>query len=544
MSSSRPDAETLFSYTSTRWLCNDEAERKARHVSFDPDGLERVACASVGAQRCISWTKIGEGSFNRIFLLEFDNGTRAAIRIPFPIVGNVERAVASEVATMCYIRDRWPEKPLDGFPFPPKVFAWSSSYDNPARTPYIILEYAEGVTLRERWPFIEGEAAGAALRSIVTLETTLLDHPFSQHGSLYFADDVSEGLRTQPLHPENDPRLQDLDRQMSQKYKIGPTANREWWRGPYARIDADRGPWPDMQTMIRSAADLQLRAIDQGVIDFTSSRIKSNPSDIPLLRRVLDMCIRVAPSVVPSNPALTTPVLNHPDISLTNLIVPEEGYADIHAAIDWQGATVSPFCMQAAMPPAIEYTGGVIPVPVDGSMPPWPSNFDTMTKEEQDYIRIHHRYACRHRMYHLFAPAIVPWRSEAWSLPHFVPLANLVPYITRCVTDGPANLLGILIYLQQKWSTIAPDESIPCPIDFTPEELVACAEKVQRQMAYERNVAQLYKEIGCLNDGSVKPDEYEAVKARMERCREEWDESAAMKGPFPFLEGSHSYYLS
>ncbi|KAI9058249.1 hypothetical protein FKP32DRAFT_1680685 [Trametes sanguinea] len=85
--------------------------------------------------------------------------------------------------------------------------------------------------------------------------------------------------------------------------------------------------------------------------------------------------------------------------------------------------------------------------------------------------------------------------------------------------------------------------SMPCPIDFTPEEVAAHAQEVQRQEEYERNVAQLYQEIGCLNDGSVIPDQYELAKARMERSREEWDETA-MKGPFPFIEGAYSYYLT
>ncbi|KAI8978163.1 hypothetical protein BD414DRAFT_146556 [Trametes punicea] len=69
-----------------------------------------------------------------------------------------------------------------------------------------------------------------------------------------------------------------------------------------------------METMVRSAADFQLRAIDADAVDISSSRVKSKPSDIPLLRRMLDICIRIriAPLVAPSNPALTAPALNHP----------------------------------------------------------------------------------------------------------------------------------------------------------------------------------------------------------------------------------------
>ncbi|KAI0365571.1 hypothetical protein BV20DRAFT_954018 [Pilatotrama ljubarskyi] len=528
----RPDTEVLFSYTSTRWLCNDKDGTSTRYVPFDPDGLERVACKSVRARQCVSWTKIG--SFNRVFLLEFDNGTEAAIRIPFPVVGNVGRTIASEVATiMSYIRDRWLNGPL--------VFAWNSSYDNPVRTPYIILEYSPGVPLGARWLQIQGTDVSPALEGIVTLDRILLQRPFSQHGSLYFADDLPEDLRTRPLYP-GDEHTEELDLHLDSKYKIGPTVNREWWRGHYGRVDANRGPWPDMQTMITSAAEFQLRALDLGVVDLASAHVKSAHPDVPLLRRMLELCIHAAPLIVPSDPALTAPVLNHPNLSLPNLVVSEEGPARILHSIDWQGATVSPFCMQADTPPAVAYTGGVIPVPEDGSMPPWPSNFDSMTTEEQEYIRIHHRLACRHRAYSLGA-LLTDSRYEAWSLPHFASLVKLVPFITRCVAEGPADLQGVLIDLEQKWTSITSDGSIPCPIDFTPEEIAAHAERMECQAEYERNVAQLYRELGCLADGSVETQEYEAAKMRMKRFREEWDETA-MKGPFPLCEGAPSYYLS
>ncbi|KAI8978162.1 hypothetical protein BD414DRAFT_494756 [Trametes punicea] len=60
-------------------------------------------------------------AFNRVFLLTFNNGAEAAVRIPFPIVGNVGRSVASEVATMCYVRERLRHhRRARDIPFPPK----------------------------------------------------------------------------------------------------------------------------------------------------------------------------------------------------------------------------------------------------------------------------------------------------------------------------------------------------------------------------------------------------------------------------------------
>ncbi|KAH9886019.1 hypothetical protein C8Q73DRAFT_669287 [Cubamyces lactineus] len=99
--------EQLFSYTSGKWICNHEEQLRVRYSPFNVDALEKIARAAVGAQYCLSWEKVGEGAFNKVFLLRSDNGVVVTIRIPCPIVADVEQTIASEVATMSYIRERW-----------------------------------------------------------------------------------------------------------------------------------------------------------------------------------------------------------------------------------------------------------------------------------------------------------------------------------------------------------------------------------------------------------------------------------------------------
>ncbi|KAI0764511.1 hypothetical protein BD413DRAFT_638053 [Trametes elegans] len=81
----------------------------ARRTPFNVDALEQVECLSVSAKSCTSWYPLGWGSYNRNFLLQFDNGATAVVRVPFPLAGNTERLVASEVATISYVCDRWLE---------------------------------------------------------------------------------------------------------------------------------------------------------------------------------------------------------------------------------------------------------------------------------------------------------------------------------------------------------------------------------------------------------------------------------------------------
>ncbi|KAI0349872.1 hypothetical protein OH77DRAFT_1577287 [Trametes cingulata] len=555
---SRPDLYSLFSCTSYRWLCNEELQLKLRYTPFDVDALEDIARRAASAQHCVSWKKIAEGSFNKVFLLSFDNATEIVVRIPCPVVSNVEQTVASEVATMCYIHERWGDPEVltpHRMPFPPRVLAWNASYQNPAKIPYIMTEFAQGVPLAARWHLIEGDDAVEAVMSVLGLEVATLLEPFSQNGALFFVDDVSEELRQRPLYPPEYP--QDLFERrplvnalyafadehrtrLSGRYRVGASVEREWWRGAYAAITANRGPWPDMQSMLISAAEFQLRALDDTEI-LSSPFIRSRPSDVPLLRRLLHTCIRVAPFIVPRSEALTMPVLNHPDLSLRNLIVPPEGPAGVHCVIDWQGATISPYCMQCVLPEAPTYTMEVIQVPQDGSFPPWPDYFDDLPEEQKNFVRIHHRFACRHRAYVLSARKKDSLRGDAWDLPHIEPLARLVPLITRAIADGPRALRGCLMSLQEKWETFSDD---PCPIGFDPEEVAAHRAEEQLASEYEDNVNRLYTEIGSVvPEPMVLAEDYERAKAVMEQRRAEWDD-AAMKGPFPIYEGAPSYFLN
>lgn len=293
-----------------------------------------------------------------------------------------------------------------------------------------------------------------------------------------------------------------------------------------------------METMIKSAASFQLRALD--TVDLSSSYVKSKPSDAPLLRRLLQTCIRIAPHVIPRDAAMTAPVLNHPDLSLSNLIVPPDGTAQVGHAIDWQFTTVSPFVQLCSYASAVAYPGTVIPVPRDGSLPPWPENFEELSAEEQDIVRIHHRFACRYRGYALMTGARDSLRRNVWGLPHCTALSNLVPQITRCIAEGPLDLWGYLIDLQESWDSFADGR---CLIDFSDDEKAAHIAEHEAHEEYTRNVTNLIDELGLFEDLSVSPESYETAMELMKTRRDEWDESA-MKGPFPIYEGAPSYFLN
>lgn len=83
-----------------------------------------------------------------------------------------------------------------------------------------------------------------------------------------------------------------------------------------------------------SAAGFQLRCLDNS-IDYTSPFSKSTAADIPVLRRILGICIDVAPLIARRDQLQTQPVLGYPDLSVCNFIVPVEGDPKIEGVIDW-----------------------------------------------------------------------------------------------------------------------------------------------------------------------------------------------------------------
>jgi hypothetical protein len=96
--------EHFFRYTSGRWLWDEVSQLRERMLVFNVQELQRIAAESVGAQSCVSITKLAEGGYNKVFRLVMDNGSVAIARIPNPNAGPAHKTTASEVATMDFVR--------------------------------------------------------------------------------------------------------------------------------------------------------------------------------------------------------------------------------------------------------------------------------------------------------------------------------------------------------------------------------------------------------------------------------------------------------
>ncbi|KAF7763887.1 hypothetical protein Agabi119p4_8424 [Agaricus bisporus var. burnettii] len=352
-----------------------------------------------------------------------------------------------------------------------------------------------------RWKKIKGKPVLAVMDSIFAMEQALLCQPFSQYGSIYFTEDVSPELRDRPLYPpgRNIVYPPDLTPQaeppsseyFSRKYKIGPTADRQWYRGAYADIECDRGPWPDVASYLKSAATFQLKALDAG-IGFGPPQPRSKKSDIPQLRRLLELCIQLAPFVVPHG-KLSEPVLAHPDLSLGNLIVSPDGPPSVQGIIDWQFSTVEPYFQQCSIPRYILFSEKIGGVQV-GLISTLPDNYDQMSPAEKEFMDVELMLATRQNN----------WQE-----------------------------LG-------KYCHIAPEVS--CPLDFTEEEIAAHEIEAQNWAKYTQYSEMLFNYLRADESGIVNDSDFERAVSIMDDCRKEWAEFG-VKGPFPIVEGGYSYHL-
>ena len=143
-------------------------------------------------------------------------------RIPYPATIPKYFAVASEVATMAFLRSF-------GLPIP-KVYGYSPASDNVAETEYIFMEFVEGTKLSDTWLDLEEREIISVLRQLAHLELKMMSIAFPAGGSLYYAKDL-EKVPGGPGVPLEDER-----------FCIGPDTRLSLWYGRRSQLNADRGP--------------------------------------------------------------------------------------------------------------------------------------------------------------------------------------------------------------------------------------------------------------------------------------------------------------
>ncbi|KAK0466503.1 protein kinase subdomain-containing protein PKL CAK Fmp29 [Armillaria novae-zelandiae] len=511
----------LFEYTSGR--VNDKLRHAERRRDFNVDELRRLAAESVkrSPDEIERLEKLAEGGFNRIFLITMRDGFRMVARIPYPATTPKYFAVASEVATLAFLRSV-------GLPTP-EVYGYSPTPDNAAGTEYIFMQFSK-----------------------------MMSMAFPAGGSLYFTDDLASAPG--PTRPGI--ALKD------KRFCVGPETSLPLWYGRRSQLDVDRGPYPNAEAaLVRGAEKEQahLRRFGRPLLPLQRARRdaykyqEQQPSDHI---ENLDRYLRLAPSLVARDPARDHFCLRHPDLQPSNIIVswsPDSNSYIVVSLIDWQHASILPLSLHAGIPPASALRRCCFSLLLQNyddpgwqpMMPPsLPDKLDALDETQQRKELELYRRSLVH--YHYVA------NTEKYNMLHYAALMDPMGMLRRrlfrlaCAPwEGETVELKVaLIQAAESWETLT-GGGLPCPVVFDdPDDVRETMELDAAQREVDGYLEVFRDTIGIGPEDWVPTGHYEEVMARCKKLKElglaaleDEEERARIAANWPFDNMDEEDYM-
>ncbi|KAJ5098990.1 hypothetical protein N7532_005991 [Penicillium argentinense] len=494
--------EDLFEYTTGKWLYNNNLRHAERRREFNIAEFKRLAAASVNQTEkdVLSLKKLAEGGFNRSFLITMANGLRFVARIPYPVTEPKSLVVASEVATMDFLRSH-------GFPVP-LVFGYSTTAENPAETEYIFMELVEGTNLGDVWFELDEKERTTVVTRLVQLEARLFALRFPAGGSIYYCDDVPDEHRRVLIEGSSSIS--------AKQFCIGPDTSYRLWFGKRLNLSAERGPYRDTFEALAAGATKEIEYLEKfgkPVQPFQRLRREAydykaqSPLDhIANLKKYLVL----APQLVPKETPLCRPVLRHPDLQPNNVIVTSD--LQIKGLIDWQHSKILPLFLQGGTPLSIQSHDLVEPLVPPENM----ADLDEREQREQAELyrrrHLHHEYLSKteelnpehHRA---LAEKLNKLRRELWH------------HASDPWEGDVVTLKADLVALTLKWKEITGEKD--CPISFPEEEVRECLRLEAAQADADEQLQACEDIVGVGCEGWVPPGLFEKVKARERKFKRE-----------------------
>ncbi|KAL5523379.1 hypothetical protein ACEPAF_1646 [Sanghuangporus sanghuang] len=498
----------LFDYTSGRWAFNDALRHAERRRIFDVEGLRRLAAQSVGRSPAdvVNLSKLAEGGFNRTFLITLRDDFQMVARIPYPSTVPKYYAVASEVATMEFLRS-------SGLPVP-QVYGYSPASDNAANTEYIFMEFMRGTKLSDVWLELGEWDIVSILRQLVQLESQMMSISFPAGGSLYYTHDLEKvaGRAAIPLKDE--------------RFCVGPDTRLPMWYGRRSQLDVDRGPYESAEAALVAGARKELAYLEQfgqPLLPFRRERRdgyqyqeQSPSAHIENLKRYL----LIASSLVPRDPALGHFCIRHPDLQQNNIVVrrsSESGW-QVVSLLDWQHASILPLFLLAGIPQRLQNHND----PVSQSMTPpsLPENFDEL--DETERTEAEEVYGRRLVHYHYVK------NTEECNKPHYDAMTDFMCVLRCRLFDHAGNpwegetleLKTALIRATERWETLT-GEGAPCPIVFDGEDVRETTKLNEVQGKADKAFEVWQNMLGLGPEGWVPTQHYEEAVALCKQMKEE-----------------------
>ncbi|KAG6152029.1 hypothetical protein E4U51_000513 [Claviceps purpurea] len=338
-----PDPSELFSFTSGRFVENEEHELAQRYREFDFNELARRAARAVQADRCLSIEKFPDGLYNRILLLTMDNGKEVVAKIPNPNAGRPHFTIASEVATMKFAREVLCTDV-------PKVYDWSSrAQETPVGAEFILMEKVNGVELQQVWPRMEVEDRRELVKAVTAYQKFWASVTFDKYGSLYFTEDFKgENITSLVYTKEKGQKVEDS------RFVIGPSTSRDMFDYGRGVVEFYRGPWSSLEEYHAAIGKREIACVQHHSHLQPSSLTLRGPGLYQPTREkklaALQSYLKLLKYVLPANRSLGSSHLWHEALHAGNIFVDPDNPSRIVGIIDWQSTESSPLYFQARQP--------------------------------------------------------------------------------------------------------------------------------------------------------------------------------------------------
>ncbi|KIL65763.1 hypothetical protein M378DRAFT_76367 [Amanita muscaria Koide BX008] len=533
----------FFEYTSGRWIFNDDLRHAERRRVFKVDELSRLAAEAVNRSPddIVRLEKLAEGGFNRTFLITMRCGFRMVARIPYPVTIPKYFAVASEVATMAFLRSF-------GLPIP-EVYGYSPTPNNAAGTEYIFMEFVQGTNLGDIWFDLgEGEIISIS-RQLAELESKMMSIAFPAGGSLYYTEDLENaaGSASWPTRPGI--TLED------KRFCIGPDTSLRLWFGRRSQLDLERGPYKSAEAALVRGAEKELaylRRFDRPLLPFQRVRREAYkyqeqpPSDHI---ENLDRYLLIASSLIPRNPALGQFRIRHPDLQPSNIIVSRSPDSNLHVVglIDWQHTSILPLFLLTGIPQQLQNYNDIDSQSM--TRPSLPEKLDDLDEAQQS--REMELYRRRLVHYHYVK------NTEEYNELHYAALTDPMGVLRRrlfCHASDPwegetLTLKVALIQATKNWKTLTGGGS-PCPVVFDPDDVREMMKLDAEQKEADESLEACRDVIGFGPEGWVPAEHYEVAMALTKKLKEDGlaaaeseEERAQVAAHWPFDDMDEEEYM-
>ncbi|KAJ9400232.1 hypothetical protein DTO282F9_3002 [Paecilomyces variotii] len=532
----RYPTDELFGYTSGRWIYNEHLRLSERYLKFDVVALKKaiaVACGGISSD-IATFSKLSEGGFNRVFQATFKDGRCVIARLPYPSTVPEHYTVASEVATLDYLR-------LHGI-CTPEVYAWCSTKTNPVGSEYIIMEKLGGTPLGDTWYSMTPKEQHKIMKQIVEWEARLMSLEFPAYGSLYYRRDLPSE-RNVPLSSQEDV-----------EFCVGPITHYSWWHDERSTLNIGRGPW-------LSSTDI-FQAVGERELCWTKNYAKPRLPYERLYREIYHFS-KVSPDthmrnlsdylkLVPflgfgAGTALHRPVMRHPDFQPNNILVSDSN--EIVGLIDWQHSSILPLGLAAGIPKYFQNYGDPESEELRKPQLDLPPNFESLSHSEQASIRETLRKRLVHFSYAAFTGRLNEEHYDAIFDNSVILRQRLFKSAGTPWEGDSVTLRADIIRAIRSWQNLLSADSAVHGEGDPPLSPVQYSERTIQDTLYlhtqqkEADIAmeQMRDALGVDELGWVPNSEYEAakelaqeIKSKMLEVSETADDVTGVREHFPF----------